>query len=116
MATNEKYIHADELYVPVPVGTVSGSPVVYGQRPGYALTSRDADGKATVKFSGAINTPVKGENNAGNNAVAEGDILYYEAGQTPPLNKDNVAGIRWGYAGGAVVSGATTTILAIVGY
>jgi hypothetical protein len=48
--------------------------------------------------------------------VAIGDILYHEAAATPKVNKDNVAGIRFGYALQAVASGATTTIQVKIGY
>jgi len=48
--------------------------------------------------------------------LAAGDILYYEAGQTPPINKDATNGVRFGYALAAVSSGATTTIAVKIGY
>jgi hypothetical protein len=48
--------------------------------------------------------------------VSAGDKLYYEAGQTPVLNKDNVSGVFFGYAKEAILAGATATIEVIVGY
>lgn len=99
-----------------PATPVSGDPVLVGQIPGVALTDERADGTVTVDTAGVYNLSVKGENNAGNSAVAVGDLLYYEAGQTPPVNKDNVAGVRFGYALGTVGSGATATIPVKVGY
>lgn len=118
MATNEVFEHGDRMQVvcTAPATPVSGDPVMYGQRPGVCEVSEGSDGLASVKFSGVFNLSVKGEQAAGNVAVAEGDILYYEAGQTPPLNRDATNGIRYGYAGGAVTSGATATIPVIIGY
>jgi predicted RecA/RadA family phage recombinase len=118
MATNMVYADGDQLAVActAPTTPASGDPVLYGQRPGVALTDEDSDGLTTVAFKGVFNLSVKGENASGNNAVAAGDILYYEAGQTPVLNKDATNGVRFGYAGGAVSSGATATIPVHVGY
>ncbi len=99
-----------------PATPVSGDPVMVGQIPGVALTDERADGTTSIDTAGVYNLSVKGENNAGNVAVAAGDILYYEAGQTPPVNKDNVAGIRFGYALAAITSGSTATIAVKVGY
>ena len=118
MAKNTVYMWTQSLpLVPTaPTTPASGDPVLVGQIPGVALTPKDTNNVATIATDGAFALPVKGENNAGNSAVAVGDILYYEAGQTPPINKDNVAGVRFGYALGAVSSGATTTITVKVGY
>lgn len=99
-----------------PALPASGDPVVVGQIPGVALIDETSDGAVTVDTRGVYNLSVKGENNAGNSPVAVGDILYFEAGQVPPINKDNVAGIRFGYALGVVLTGATTTIPVKVGY
>lgn len=116
MAKNRVAPHGKQLVLPVPSGRVSGDPVVVGQLPGVCLTDRDANGNATVQMDGVFTLSVKGENNAGNSAVAIGDILYYETGQTPPVNKDNVAGVRFGYALEVVSSGATTSIKVKIGY
>ncbi len=99
-----------------PASPVSGDPVLVGQIPGVALTDERADGTTSIDTGGVYALPVKGENNAGGSAVAVGDILYYEAGQTPPINKDNVAGVRFGYALGTVGSTLTATINVKVGY
>jgi len=122
MATNEVFKDADQMSVActAPATPASGDPVLWGQRPGVALTDEAADGNAagytSVKFSGCYEFSVKGEQAAGNVAVAAGDILYYEAGQTPVLNKDATNGVRFGYAGAAVTSGATATIPVVIGY
>jgi predicted RecA/RadA family phage recombinase len=114
MATNKKFDSAKTLVVPVPVGTVSGDPVVYGNRPGVALTTRDAAGNATVQFDGVFTLSVKGVNGTGNVAVAAGDILYHVAADTPKLSKKDT-GVRFGYAMGAVTTGTTSTIDVILG-
>jgi predicted RecA/RadA family phage recombinase len=118
VAKNRRYAVGNQLSVAVPSGKVSGDPVVYGQRPGVCLTDRGAHtaGEATVAFDGVFDLSVKGENNAGNVAVAEGDILYYTEADTPKVNKDSTTGVRFGYAHGTVTSGATATIPVKVGY
>lgn len=115
MATNQKYDHLDQVSVPVASGKVSNDPTVYGQRPGVCLTDRDEDGEATVAFEGGFELSVEGVDGSGNAAVVAGDILYYTAADDPPINK-KTTGVRFGYAHGAVASGATGTILVKVGY
>lgn len=118
MALNTEYMWTESLPLvcTAPTTPASGDPVVCGQIPGVALVAEDANGVTTVATNGVFRLSVKGENNGGNSAVAVGDILYYEAGQTPPVNKDSTAGIRFGYALAVVSSGATTTIAVKVGY
>lgn len=116
MAKNQVYHHPDRLELTVPSGRVSGDPVVVGQIPGVCLNDRQTDGKATVATAGVFTLSVKGEGAAGAAAVAEGDLLYYESGQTPPVNKDATNGVRFGYALEAVASGTTATIKVKVGY
>lgn len=103
-----------------PATPASGDPVMIGQIPGVALTAEGGGGnistETTIATCGIFALSVKGENAAGNSAVALGDILYYEAGQTPPINKDSTNGIRFGYALGTVTSGSTATINVRVGY
>lgn len=103
-----------------PAAPVSGDPVLLGQIPGVALTDEaeggNAAGECTIDTGGVYLLSVEAVNNAGNSAVAIGDILYYEAGQAPPVNKDNVAGVRFGYALGTVGAGLTATIAVKIGY
>lgn len=103
-----------------PATPVSGDPVLLGQIPGVALTDegdgQNAAGEITIDTGGVYNLPVEGVNNGGDSAVDIGDIIYYEAGQTPPLNKDSVSGVRYGYAFGVVEAGGTATIPVKVGY
>jgi predicted RecA/RadA family phage recombinase len=118
MATNTVHMWTESLALvcTAPTTPASGDPVLCGQIPGVALVDEDALGVTTVALDGVFDLSVKGENAGGNNAVAAGDILYYEAGQTPPLNKDATNGVRFGYALEAVSSGATATIAVRVGY
>jgi len=118
MSKNQKYQRGEQLALAAsaPATPASGDPVLVGQIPGVALTAENAAGDTTIAMVGVFDLSVKGENNAGNVAVAAGDILYYEAGQTPPINKDNVAGVRFGYALAGITSGATATIPVKVGY
>ncbi len=118
MAKNTVYMWTESLPLVCtqPATPQSGDPILFGQVPGVALTAEDSNGVTTVALDGVFDLSVKGENAGGNNAVAVGDILYYEAGQTPPINKDATNGIRFGYAMAAVSSGATTTIPVRVGY
>jgi predicted RecA/RadA family phage recombinase len=115
MATNQVYSKGDELIEPVASGVLSGAPVVVGQMPGVAQTDRDANGNASVDFDGVYNLSVKGINAGGNTAIAYGDILYYTTGDTPPISA-KATGVRFGYARGAVTSGATATIAVKLGY
>ena len=122
MARNQVFTDGDYLSLPAtaPATPASGDPVLVGQMPGVALTDEGDGGNASthtsIHFSGVYELSVKGEGAAGNAAVAIGDILYYEAGQTPPLNKDATNGVRFGYALETVTSGATATIRVKVGY
>lgn len=117
MAKNAVYVEGDELSVVVtdPATPKSGDPVIYGQRPGVAMTDERADGTTTVDFDGVYNLSVKGVDGSGNSAVAEGDILYYVAADTPKLSK-KATGVRYGYAKGVITGGQTANIDVIIGY
>lgn len=118
MATNTVHMWTEslDLTCSAPTTPASGDPVLCGQIPGVALTAERSDGTTTVACDGVFNLSVKGEAAGGNTAITVGMIVYYEAGQTPPLNIDATNGVRYGYALGAVSSGATTTIPVKVGY
>lgn len=124
MATNIVYDKGEQLSLNVSGVTgsgtagamMSGDPGVIGQLPFVALTNEDADGNATCKFNGVADVSVMGETNAdAGSAVAVGDILYFDAADTPRVNKDTT-GVRFGYALEAVASGATSTIRVKIGY
>jgi predicted RecA/RadA family phage recombinase len=120
MAKNVRFEQGVQFAVPVPAGTLSGDPVVYGDLPGVALTDRQADGTATVKFDGVFLLPVKGTTaGGGNGAIAEGAIIYYDAAATPKLGGNSTATKRFGYVvtPGGVASGVTNTSTRVkVGY
>lgn len=121
MAKNQVYNQGDQFAAVCsdPAVPVSGDPVLVGQLPGVALVNEHADGTTTVKFNGVYNLPVKGVTTAAaGSAVAVGDIVYYVPGNTPKLSKasGDAGAVRYGYALGAVASGATATIPVKIGY
>jgi predicted RecA/RadA family phage recombinase len=99
-----------------PTTPTSGAPVLIGQIPGVALIAEAADGETVVQTDGVFDLSVEAANNSTGSAVAVGDILYYDGAASVKINKDNVAGVRYGYALGAVTSGATATIPVKIGY
>lgn len=96
-----------------PTTPASGDPVRVGEFCGVAETAEGAGGnvstETTVRTKGVFNLSVKGVNAGGNSAVAVGDKIYYTDADTPVLNK-KTTGRLFGYALGAVLSSATTTI------
>jgi predicted RecA/RadA family phage recombinase len=121
MAKNKVFANGRQLSLVCsdPATPSSGDPVVVGQIPGVALTDERADGTTTVDMEGVFDLSVKGQEWNGtalaNIAVGAGDKLYYTAGRTPVLDRDN-RGVYFGYALEAVAAGATTTIRVKVGY
>lgn len=113
MAKNRVLDHGRNLALPVPEGTVSGSPVIVGQIPGVALIDRKSDGKATVQRDGTFKLAVVAKNKAGNSKVSVGDIIFMKGTE---LNKNNEEGVRYGYALEEVPSGETKTIEVAIGY
>lgn len=120
MATNIRYEDGNQLEVaptaPTSTTILAGQACLVGSLPGVALTDADNTvgngGRCTVKFNGVADLAVKGETTT-NAAVAAGDILYLDGAV---VNKDSSNGVRFGYALGAVASGATTTIPVKIGY
>lgn len=113
MAKNLNHIGVDGLRVVCshPTTPASGDPVRYGEMTGVALVAEDADGFTQVDFTPGRgwDLSVKGVDGAGNSAVAVGDKIYYVDADTPPLSK-KATGRFFGFANGAVTSGATATI------
>lgn len=111
MSTNQVYDHGDALSVACtdPATPNSGDPVLFGQLGGVAQTGERADGNASVSFVGTFKLSVKGVNAGGNVAIAAGDTIFYVTADTPKLSA-KPAGVKFGTALDAVVSGATTTI------
>lgn len=103
-----------------PATPTSGTPVLLGQIPGVALTDEGEGGNASGNISmdcgGIHDLEVEAVNNAGNVAVAVGDILYYDSAATIKINKDVTNGVRYGYALEAITSGGSDTIKVKVGY
>lgn len=87
----------------------SGDPVVIGQLPGVAASSVANGAVGVAETEGVFNLSVKGVDGAGNSAVSIGDKIYFVSADTPKLSKKDT-GVLFGYALGAVTSGATATI------
>lgn len=105
MATNEVFEDADNLYLPVIAGVVSGGPVVVGMIPGVALTSRDSAGKAMVRTKGAYKVSVTG-------AIASVGLPVYITSATGALVVTPGAGIQlFGHALETKGAGAGTIIV-----
>lgn len=93
-------------------GLLSGAPYVFGVLPGVAVGTIPQGVKGSIATRGVFTLSVTAVNNSGNSAVVFGDRIYMEAGV---LNKDNVAGVAFGVALGAVAAGATATIPVKIG-
>lgn len=80
------------------------------------MTNQAATGNAaSIDTGGVYNLSVKGVvTGTGNVAVAIGDRLYYNSGDTPKLNK-TTTGVPYGIALAAITSGSTATIAVRVG-
>lgn len=105
MATNEKFSEADNLYLPVISGVVSGSPVVVGMIPGIALGPRDSANKAMVRTRGAYNVSVTG-------AIASVGLPVYITSATGALVVAPGAGIQlFGHALETKAGGAGTILV-----
>ncbi len=108
------------LAASAPTTPASGDPVLVGKIPGVALTDEGDGGNAaantSIDTSGVYDLVVEGADASAGSAVAVGDILYYDTAATIKINKDATNGVRFGYALGAVGSGASATIAVKVGY
>lgn len=116
MSKNRKYIQGSPLKLPVPSGTVSGTPVAVGPvaRPiaGVALTDRDANGEAVCDCGGVYNLSVKAENGSGNSKVEVGDLLYLAEAKLTKIATGSV----FGSATEVITSGSTAVIGVRVGF
>ena len=112
----EIFYPADRIPLVVGASVAARTAMVVGKIPVYTLTATAASGTttATCLTKGVVDISVKGENNAGNVAVAVGDILYIDT--DGEVNKDDTNGTRWGYALEAISSGQTDTIRCLIGY
>lgn len=118
MALNEKYEDANQFNVPtadtIPANAGSGDAVlVGGAMPALALTDawtgEDGVSYLTVRTDGAHHLEV----DAAAGAVAWGNEVFID-NATGALS--NTSGVHYGYALGAVASGATTTIPVKIGF
>lgn len=124
MATNRLYTLTGVTLPPLDIvpgssaagGTAkSGVPVLCGQIPGVLVNDAGSDGRGVMAADGIFTLAVKGENQSGNTAVAEGDILYFDITKAY-LSKDTTKP-RFGYALKAVTSGSTDAALPVrLGY
>lgn len=92
-----------------PSSANSGDPVRVGLLTGVALTDVDGAGVATVDFGPATwLLPVAAVDASGDAAIVAGDALYYNDGDSPPLNKR--VGLFFGVADEGVAAGETAVI------
>jgi hypothetical protein len=105
---NGRYKDGNYIDIPVPVGTLSGAPLIFGaaQIPVVAQIDRQSDGTASVARTGSFLFTVKAINAGGNSAVAVGDTIYFDDAATPKLNKV-ATGAPFGVALTTLASGAT---------
>lgn len=106
MATNQRYKWGSNPDVPVPVGTLSGDPLLFGGIPCVAHIDRQDDGTASVCREGSFMLTVKAINGSGNSAVAVEDVIYFDNAATPKLNKV-ATGTRFGVALTTLATGTT---------
>jgi hypothetical protein len=109
MAVDKTFEKADNVYLPVASGVLSGQPCAVGALTGVAVTDRDTTGFATVDFSGAYTLTVNAVNAGGNLAIAVGDPIYFVSGDTIKLS-GKVAGLLFGFALDALASGTSGAI------
>jgi len=115
VATNRTLADGRQLKVICtdPTTPASGDPVIVGNIPGVALTDEVAT-FTTIDTEGVYDLLVHA-NDGGSSAVAVGDIIYYNSGNTPKLDKA-VAGVRFGYALEVITGDAEAIIKVKLGY
>lgn len=118
MATNMINARGENLLVTAtePATPSSGDPVLLGQLPAVALVDEDSDGNTSVQTVGVFDLEAEAVDNVGNNAIAAGDILYYDSAASIKINKDSTNGVRYGYALEAIGAGSSDTIKVKLGY
>lgn len=110
MAKNRYMEDGKQLTLPVIAGVVSGGPVVVGMIAGVALTSRAADGTATVQTDGVFSLSVTG-------AIASVGLPVYITSATGALVVAPGAGIQlFGHALATKGAGAGTIPVRIAQY
>ncbi len=87
MAGNRTRIRGRQLaLLPTDGGVNPGDPLVVGQLPGISLNGGGLAVQA-IDTLGVYNLSVRAVDDAGNNAIAVGDMLAYVVGDTPKLSK-----------------------------
>ncbi|WP_109507349.1 DUF2190 family protein [Nocardioides speluncae] len=125
MAKNREYERGTQI--PLNVSAVNGSgvgdlvksgdPGAVGQLPFVALIDEGTDGIATCQTDGVFRLAVFGHDGTANAAIAVGDLVVWDnTGGTLEKTPGSASSVRFGYALGAVASGATTTIPVKLGY
>lgn len=94
-------------------GLLSGAPYVLGKIPLVADGDIAQGATGACSTRGRFSLSVKGWNGSANAAIAQGDLIYYKTGQTPPLNVDT-SGVAFGKVLTAITSGATATVDVLV--
>jgi len=112
MAKNMIYKDGRHLKLAI-AGILSGDPICVGEITGVALIDTDADGNVVADTKGVYDLSVKGHDGTSDAAIAIGDKVYYDSGDTPKINK-NAATIFFGYALEEVASGVTDTIMVLL--
>jgi predicted RecA/RadA family phage recombinase len=114
VSKNERVYPGNAIPLTVTAGAKSGDPMVVGVLPCHCETDADATTNvASCKLRGIFNYTVNAINAGGNSAVAQGDQLYYTAGDTIKLSK-KVAGVPFGVAWEPLAGGATGVIGVII--
>ncbi len=114
MATNKILPSADHVEINFS-GAVAGDPVAVGSLTGVALTDSNSDDEVMIDRTGSYELTVDASDDAGSNAVSEGDEIYYDSAASPVLNKDSTNGVLFGYAGkGASISGGSSAAIEVV--
>ena len=103
MSTNEIYEASDPLPAPVPAGTKSGDPVRIGGLNGIAIVNRAAASTGPLNADGSLNTAY---NRGGGNADGNASVKYSGAFK---LSVTSTAAPTYGQAIYLAAAGLTTT-------
>jgi len=116
MATNQVLPEFKQVSLPVPTGTSSNDPLVVW---GIPVVANEDEGNVTTGYAtcitvGSWDLSVEAVDDSGNTVISAGDIIYYDANNTPVLSR-KTSGVKFGKAAAAVAVGATATIEVILG-
>lgn len=110
MATNEVFHEADNLSLPVPADTASGTPVIVGGLVGVTETAEgeggNPAGKASVRLAGARTVPVTGA------ITAVGQPVYIPTAGGA-LTATSTSNVLWGHALETKASGTAPIVVRI---